>query len=69
MFCVCWDRIFLFPSQITIADIVFFRAIEKSLVFLPKPLDDHPRLKAVYTLVENNERIADWILRRPETPW
>ncbi|XP_072038800.1 hematopoietic prostaglandin D synthase-like [Amphiura filiformis] len=56
-------------SSITIADIVFYRTIEKATALLTNPLDSHPRLKTLWTCVGNSERIADWISRRPETPW
>ena len=57
--------------QLTVADLIAYCDIEMASIVADVPLDDllkdYPKLLAMRTLVESNEKIASWIQRRPKT--
>ena len=61
---------YIFP-QITVADLIAYCDIETSSIVADVPIYDllkgYPRLAAIRTLVDSDERISKWLKTRPKT--
>lgn len=56
-------------SKITLADIHFFSVVEMLTSKAPTILSTYPTLKKIYDGVAANPKIAEYIKKRPETPF
>jgi len=56
-------------GKMTIADVHFFSILEIMMGKMPDVLSTYPALKKIYDGVATNPRIAEYIKKRPETPF
>jgi len=58
-------------SKMTIADVHFFSIIEifQAILKVPSALDKYPSLKKIFDGVAANPKIAEYIKKRPQTPF
>jgi len=56
-------------DKITLADIHFYSIIEMLIGKMPNILASYPNLKQVYDKVGANPKIAEYLKKRPETPF
>ncbi|XP_071948398.1 S-crystallin SL11-like [Antedon mediterranea] len=60
---------YLVGNSLTLADIAFFNAYSEILTLKADALDNAPKLKALMGRVSANEKIAEWIKKRPKTQY
>lgn len=64
-------NVFFLGDKLTVADLIAYCDIELASIVADVPLDDllkdYPKLLAMRTLVDSNEKITSWIQRRPKT--
>jgi len=64
-----WGPEYFVGNRLTLADMYVYYTYSTILVHTSNCLDEFPKLKALVSKVGSRPKIADWVQRRPQTPW